>query len=190
MNFLAQFRNVMLPVDSIAAALPRRGRVYEVGCGRGTLAHALTVSDNKFTVVGIDIDSQKIQIAQSLFKKSNLQFINANAFTFNYQSCRGVIFSDFLHHISYPQQIVLLKRLRRVLKKNGIMIIKEIDLDDGIRRWLSRLWDYILYPRDRIYYRSKIDWVRQFENLGFSVSCQRKVLWFPGSTFLYICRKN
>ena len=190
MNIFAQFRNMMLPVDAIHQALPRQGRVYEVGCGRGTLARVLAEFENKRKVIGIDIDRRKIQTAQSAFKISNLQFVEANAFVFKYQSCNGVIFSDFLHHIPYSQQIVLLKRLHHFLKQKGVLVIKEIDLDDGIRMWLSRIWDYLLYPKDRIYYRSKADWIRLVETLGFSVSCERKVRWFPGSTLLYICQKN
>lgn len=188
-SLLPFFRNWMLPIQKIDAKLPDQGIVYEIGSGYGSLAHSLCVkSDRK--VIGIDRDNNKINVAASSYNHTNLQFIKADAVKMTYQVFSGAVMSDFLHHVEYSIQETILEKLQRKISKQGVLIIKEIDANDGIRKWLSRLWDLILYPNDKIYYRSLDDWKSLLNKQGFEVNVSREVAWFPGSTFLFICSKK
>lgn len=141
-------------------------------------------------VIGVDYDEAKIRIAMTKYQHPNLQFIQADAAKMTYQTFSGAVMSDFLHHVDFPTQEIILKNLQHKISKQGVLIIKEIDANDGIRKWLSRLWDLILYPKDKIYYRSHSDWKSLLTKLGFEAKAGREVAWFPGSTFLFICSKK
>lgn len=186
MMLTAWLRNLMLPLAKIDAALPKKGLIYEIGCGMGVISNYLSQIESR-RIVGIDTDLEKIEHDQPA---ETLSFVQADAATFSYQSCVGAVLSDFLHHVDYLTQEKILRRLTGKINKNGVLIVKEIDDGDGIRRWMSRFWDFIFYPQDKIYYRTKQDLWVLLKNLGYEVKLTREVIWFPGSTYFYICTKK
>lgn len=190
MKLLTWLRPFMLPINEIHRAVPGDGLTYEIGSGYGSLAHMIAQKGSKRTVIGVDTDQQKVADAQSQLQLVNLQFQVGDALTFHFKPCVGLVMSDFLHHVPYPKQELILERLSKSLKKNGVMVIKEIDRADGLLMYLSRLWDFLLYPKDAIYYRSSFEWEQLLKRYAFSVSVRRAVPWFPGSTHLFICTKK
>lgn len=189
-SVLSRFRNAMLPIQKIQQALPKEGVVYEIGSGYGSLAYILANIHQKCRVVGIDISQKKILQARTEYHAKNLVFEKGDALTFKYHKWKGLVLSDFLHHITYENQEVLLKRVIKYMDEQGVLIVKEIDKSDLFRSSLSRIWDWILYPNDRIFYRSKSQWLRILTHMGLQVTISEEVLWFPGSTVLYICMKK
>ncbi len=187
---LASLRLSILPTQQISDVLPCHGLVYEIGSGYGVLAAFLARQVTTRTVVGIDFDTTKTARAENEFHERNLSFMQTDALTYRYKRCSGVVFSDFLHHISYGNQEKLVRRITKSLEPSGILVIKEIDARETIRAACSRLWDLLLYPHDRIYYRSSTDWSTLLESCGFQVAIKRLVQWFPGSTTLFICTKK
>lgn len=183
-------RLLMLPVKKINNALPKKGIIYDIGCGKGDLSFAIAQKELKRKIIGIDMDKQKTEKTKKYKSKSNLSIIYGDALKFRYKFCNGVILSDFLHHIPYDDQEKLLKELVAKMQKDAVLIIKEIDKDDFIRHWLSRLWDFLLYPMDKIYYRAKTEWINLLQANSFSVVATSETLWFPGSTTLFICKKK
>ncbi|RJR30267.1 glycosyltransferase [Candidatus Microgenomates bacterium] len=189
-SFLSPFRNVMLPIHKIQRALPNEGNIYEIGSGYGSLAYALASDQPQRNVIGIDISDQKISQAKEKYFAENLSFEKQDALKFVYRKWNGLILSDFLHHISYENQEALLRTVIKHMDKQGVLIIKEIDKSNLIRSGLSRIWDWLLYPKDRIYYRSKSAWRTFLVEQGLKVTILEEVRWFPGSTVLYICSKK
>ena len=98
--------------------------------------------------------------------------------------------SDFLHHLSFENQERLLRKAVKKLDHGGMLILKEIDQNDGWRMVASRIWDFLLYPKESIYYRKKTELIELLFTLGMKVKHERVVAWFPGSTYLYICQKK
>lgn len=190
MSLLQSLRSWMLPLKQIDEALPTNGLIYEIGCGWGTLSAYMAITSPERRLIAIDVDKNKLDAAKKSYLTENLHFVYGDAMNFNYQPFAGIIFSDFLHHINYEQQEKLLKIISNKIKKTGIVVIKEIDNADGIRRFLSRLWDFLLYPKDNIFYRDKKDLSALLLRFGYKVKIQREVPWFPGSTYLFVCSKK
>ena len=189
MNIQHSLRFLMLPLVAIDNALPAKGIIYEIGCGMGVISLYLG-KNPKRRMIGTDLNATKIKQIQVLKKSANVTFVTADAAKFKYEKCGGAVLSDFLHHVPYETQEKILKKLVAALNKNGIIVIKEINKKDGIRMWMSRFWDLVFYPKDTIYYREKNDLRKLLSNLGLTVNVKREVPWFPGSTFLFVCRKN
>lgn len=183
-------RSVMLPLAEIDNALPKLGNIYELGSGWGSIATFLAEKSEARCVVGIDLDAQKIEYAKFSTVLTNVQFIHGDVLKYSYKKPMGFVMSDFLHHIPYLKQEILLKKIIKNSSRKTILLIKEIDANDGWRKWLSRFWDLLLYPHDSIYYRSKSQWRQKLENLGYNVSVMRAAVYFPGSTILFICQKK
>lgn len=187
---IENFRKMMLPLNKIDLALPKNGTIYEIGAGLGVIASYLAKKSNNRRIICIDIDENKINKLEKNNSLKNLEIRIGDAVNFKYEDIHGAVMSDFLHHLNYSMQIKVLRNIVQSTKLGGVLVIKEINKNDGILRMLSRIWDFILYPYDKIYYRSVADWKKILCSLGFSVYVSRQVLWFPGSTFLFICTKK
>ncbi len=183
--FYSQLRPLILPSEAINQALPQVGKIIDLGCGQGLLAKYLASVPTR-NVVGVDLDQKRMRQT----KRKNLSFIRADIRTFNLAGANGAVLSDVLHHLSKNDQQLLLKNIAKTLKKDGVLVLKEIDTKEFIRSKLSRLWDFVLYPQDKIYFSSAVHFRKTLEGLGFYVEITRPSRLFPGSTTLFICTKQ
>lgn len=186
------FRYCMLPLSRINELLPKSGVILDLGCGIGPLSLFLVTASQGRKVVGWDIDKSRIKIAKK---------ISANVLNVNFEArdaeeeikipnLRGVVASDFFHHLNFSSQETVIRNVSEKLHKDGVFIIKDIDKSDTVRYWCSSFWDKIFYPKDKIYFRTKDEWTKLLSKYNFKVKVEKKVKWFPGSTTLFICRKQ
>jgi 2-polyprenyl-3-methyl-5-hydroxy-6-metoxy-1,4-benzoquinol methylase len=180
-----RLRSAILPLSEIDNALPKKGKITELGCGQGVISKYLAMRKDRY-VLGIDLNKERIGKS----KNRNLQFKVGDITRNVYKLHDGFVISDVLHHLSLEGQKILLTKLHKALKDDGLLIIKEIDTNEIIRSRLSRFWDFIFYPNDKINYWNSKELKTYLEKLGFQVSIQRPCRFFPGSTTLFICTKN
>ena len=115
-------------LEAIKKALPRRGKGLEIGVGTGRFAHALSIR------TGIDPSKNMIEIARKrgvnvrLGSGERLRFKNA---TFDYLAI--IITICF---VKDPEKV--LKEARRVLKKNGKIILGIIDKDSFLGEFYQK----------------------------------------------------
>ncbi|MDP2632577.1 MAG: class I SAM-dependent methyltransferase [Candidatus Curtissbacteria bacterium] len=178
-------RSWMLPLKEIDRLIPRKGRIVDLGCGEGVTAKYLAHIKSR-TIIGVDNNKKRLQ--KSTLK--NLQFKLADIRKYPLKKADTVIFSDVLHHLSYVDQKVLLAKVAKALKKNRLLLIKEIDTKEFVRSSLSRFWDFVFYPKDKIYYHDSEKFKTELEKLGFIVEVIRASRLFPGSTTLFVCQKS
>ena len=178
-------RKAILPLEEIDASLPKKGKLLDLGCGEGVISKYLA-RNKKRTIIGIDSDEKRLP----KHKTKNLYFKNADIRDISLKSCSGVVISDVLHHLNLKDQKTLLGRISKELKKEGVLIVKEIDNGEFVRSRLSRLWDFVLYPQDNIKYWQSIELKNFLEEIGFKVKFSRPCRLFPGSTTLFVCQKR
>ncbi len=178
-------RNLMLPIDVIENNTAKKGVVIDLGCGQGSIAKLLSRVKTR-NVIGVDLNAKRLPDT----KRKNLKFINGDITKYKVKNASTVIISDVLHHIDYKNQKRILTNVYKGLKKNGKFLIKEIDTSEFTRSRLSRFWDYVLYPKDKIYYNKAKDLKSYLKKLGFEVKIQRESRLFPGSTTLFLCSKK
>lgn len=186
MIFLYEFlRTLILPLSEIDEAIPKNGKIIDFGCGQGLISNHLSKNSGR-QIIGIDFN--KIRLPNSTQK--NLLFRKADITKISIEKINGAVMSDVLHHLSLIDQQKLLEKIYQNLKKGGILVIKEIDTSEFIRSHLSRLWDFILYPQDKITFTSHKYLKEALAKIGFIVTITRPCRFFPGSTTLYICIKK
>lgn len=177
-------RSFMLPLSEIDQAIPNRGRIIDLGCGKGVTAKYLARIKTR-QVVGVDNNKKRLQNST----QNNLIFVLDDIRNYKLKAPDAVVISDVLHHLKFKDQKELLVKIAKNLKKGGVCIIKEIDTNEFIRSKLSRFWDFIFYPKDKIYYQDS-ESLRDFlKKSGFHIKIIRASRIFPGSTTLFICRK-
>lgn len=180
----------IVPFELIESYLPKNGKIIDIGCGEGIMSTLLAVSSKRRTVLGLDVNADKIKFAKSVSKNiPNLEFIIENVLKKNNLKADGFILSDFLHHIPKNHQKPLLKKIASMLNEKGTIIIKEIDSGEKLRSMISRFFDFIFYPGDDINFINSQNLKEFLINLGFKVSIIKTKKWFPGSTTLIICQK-
>ncbi len=174
----------MLPLMEIEENIPINGTIVDLGCGEGIIAEYL--AQNKLrTVVGVDINAKRLKKSG----QKNLRFRFADARKYPLAGINSVVLSDVLHHMNFKDQDIILKNIAKGLKKGGVLLIKEIDANEFLRGGLSRFWDFILYPNEKVYFNDAKALESKLIKLGFRVKLKKTMRLFPGSTTLLICRK-
>ena len=185
MMFAEFLKKIIWPLEQIDDSLPAKGRIYDLGCGEGIIAKHLARKKGERKVIGVDSDKDRLPKTSS----KKLIFKTGDINTFNIKNADGVVISDVLHHIVLEKQKKILNNVYIHLKKNGVLTVKEIDKEEFVRSKLSRLWDWVHYPHDKISYWNSHDLKKFLTRLGFDVNIKRVSRLFPGSTTLFICKK-
>jgi len=183
-------RWIIVPFEQIESYMPKRGLIIDIGCGEGVMSTLLVLSSPWRKVIGIDINKAKINLGKKIAREiPNLSFKHQDVFSQILPKADGFILSDFLHHIPSNKHKKLLKLLANSLNKNGVIMIKEIDLKDGLRSKVSRLFDFLFYPFEKVSFISSEELASFLTQLGLKVRIIKVKKWFPGSTTLFICQK-
>ena len=180
-----KLRSLIIPLEQIDKSLPSKGTIADLGCGQGVIAKYIAQNGQR-NIIGVDLNKKRLP---KTFLK-NLRFQNGNIMNFNLRNIDGVIMSDVLHHITYNEQNKLIGKIAKSLKKGRIFVIKEIDTGEFFRSRMSRFWDFVFYPNEKIFFRNSKELAKTLEKSGFKVKIKRLMRFFPGSTTLFICTKK
>jgi len=129
-------RFLTCPFERFLEAVPKVGRVLDVGCGDGQLLMWLTRDpDSQRLGVGIDFDEQKILHATRA-AIPDAEFCCHDITPLLSESFDAVCIAHVMYLIPLAQWPDLLEQCFRVLKKGGVLVIMEV-VDD--HSWKSRL---------------------------------------------------
>jgi len=191
-RFYVSARSRLLKLDCYLKFLPHRGLITDVGCGYGVLANYLSLYLPDSQIIGIDLNSKRIDVAlKTIGNRKNITFLVKDAAQWTWPSCTGISMTDFLHHVSPPEQEKVLNRAFQSLEKDGVLLISEVDptAKPVCRYWASYLSDRFLYPLTWSYFRKPSELTSILSEMGFKVELiNLNSLIFAG--LLYICRKS
>ncbi|WPP48772.1 MMPL family transporter [Catalinimonas niigatensis] len=108
--------------------LPISGRIVDLGCGYGFMSYALAFSGENRQILGVDYDTEKIEVAKNCpVKPANLEFDEGDVATYAYGKSDAFIISDVLHYLLPDKQLQVLKNMVMQLNPGGRMIIRDGD---------------------------------------------------------------
>jgi len=106
--------------------IPRKGKIYDIGCGYGYLSYMLHFVSDERIVKGVDHDSEKILVANNCpSKNENIDFDCADITKYNFEPADVFLFSDVLHYIPKKDQETVISNCIDNLNDDGIIIIRD-----------------------------------------------------------------
>ena len=117
----------------------------DVGCASGFMLSQIAASFPEAKYTGVDIYDKAIEYGRTTYPSINFQTASADKLPFKDSSFDLILFYETIEHVENPQ--TCLKEIRRVLSKNGTLILS---MDSG--SWLFRIvWFVWENTRGRIW---------------------------------------
>lgn len=111
------------------------GRLLDIGVGLGQLEEKLTIKNKKISFYGVDTSNYAIDWVK---KRVSGKFYNSSIFDkeFDKEFFDIIICLEFLEHVSPQNTLSLLKKINKMLKVNGLLIIS-VPLNEGLEEMLK-----------------------------------------------------
>ena len=168
--------------------LTDEGRILDVGCGFGLFAAYFGQTQPARSIVGIDPDARRIELARRVAGRLDLP-----AHRFHVGDVRDAPLEpdgpfdaayvlDVMHHIPAEDQRAVLERLRDLLVPGGMLLMKDITTEPRFGLLFTEVLDRAMVGfKEPLAYRHHKDWGRILQELGFRVRIVRvpDVLPYP-----------
>lgn len=163
--------------NAIQQINPSNKSVLDVATGTGSLAVELSNSAKR--VVGIDLSSQMLDVAEKKRKKNNLSYLqmDASKMKFDDEEFDIVTISLGLHDMPLEIRTLVLEEIKRVLKKDGKLLILEHDLPKN--PLFASLSAYLINIFESKYFLDflKSDFEKYLSTFGFKIEKKKSYLF-------------
>jgi trans-aconitate methyltransferase len=123
---------------AVEEAVPRQGRILDLGCGYGIVAHWLTLGSPGRTVTGVDNDAGKIRVARATGPwNPRVCFEEADVLAWEYPACDCVLLCDLLHYLPHALKEQVLRKAFAALRPGGWLVVREALQQPGRKHWLT-----------------------------------------------------
>ncbi|MFQ5801485.1 MAG: class I SAM-dependent methyltransferase [Candidatus Methylomirabilales bacterium] len=131
-------RYLLCPYSCLLGLFPPAGRILDVGCGDGLLLFLLSLEPESQarTHAGIDPDKDKISVARRA-RIDNAEFHLGEVSTLPSDAYDCVAIIDVLYLLPKSQWAEFLENSVRVLRKSGLLIVKEIADKPRWKSWFA-----------------------------------------------------
>lgn len=156
------FKNMTWYIDEIKK-YKKSGKYLDVGCAYG---YAMEVADNRgFDVYGIDPSDYAVSQAKKKFpKRAWVTYLSDMKFADN--SFDVISLFDVFEHLQDPKKD--LQKLKKVLKKDGLLVIATGDTSSFWAKLSGRSWTFF-NPPQHIFYFNKTTAQKILKESGFDV---------------------
>ena len=190
--------------------LPDRGRLLDVGCGRGLLLALLRAARESYRAgtwpagwaappldldpTGIDLRADHVLIARAALG-GDARLEARDLRDFDFPPAAAIVLLDVLHYLREDEQRRALARAAAALTSGGVLLLREPDAGAGMAYVLSHLSERLLEAlRGRPFapqrYRRAAEWAGLLESLGFTVEMEPMNEGTPFSNVLFVCTKS
>lgn len=149
------------PVDAVAAATPRTGRVLDFGCGHGAVSLYLAFDAADREITGVDVDDDKIEHAQAAAKAAGVA-ITFESVVGGYRPVGqwdAITIVDVLYLLGEDVAVDVLDAAVGAVVPGGVLVVKEIDVRPRWKYWLAMGQEVLATRLFRITEGSRIKFV-------------------------------
>jgi ubiquinone/menaquinone biosynthesis C-methylase UbiE len=181
------YRRRLKTIEKLAKGLEGK-EVLDIGCGMGFRTVGIAKKGVK-SVVGIDLDQDRIRQANNLARdlsihNINFIFMNAQSLAFPDSSFDLVIADEMIHHVENLPKVI--GEVSRVIKRGGIMVIS----DHNKYSLFSELVRFIYFGKNREKLYSVYQICRLFRKAHFRDIEYKHILFtFPLSRIHHLLLK-
>ena len=107
--------------------IPRNATITDIGCGYGQMSFMLGLLSADRQVLGIDYDSDKIELAQHSFlsQRGNVKFMCADMRNVDIPPSDAILFNDSLHYVDADSQRAVLTKAVASLNRGGVIVVRD-----------------------------------------------------------------
>lgn len=179
-------------LKEVGQYLPEDGKVLDVGCGFGLFGLYFAGSSPRRQLTGCDLNAKRIAMARLASRNlgiRNARFNCADAAALSLQDQFDAIYTlDLIHHLPRTAVPAFLRNLRRCLRPDGVLIIKDVDCRPAHKRWFTLLLDRLMVGlNEPIYYWPEEKLRAALSEAGFKVVTHRMLDILPYPHILYVC---
>lgn len=164
--------------------IPQDAHIIDLGCGNGMLDYMLMMLSNKRSVLGVDYDEDKIQVAQNnsarkQFAAGQVEFESADLNHWEFQKADVYVLADVLHYMPENEQEYVIKQSAARLNAGGMLIIRDADTSlekkhrgTKFSEWQSTKFFGFNKTKDdnkQLYFGTASDRISLLESLGLQV---------------------
>jgi len=175
----------------LLASSPRP--LLDIGCGMGLLAAYLRHCGHQPSIVGLDIDAEKVTFAQGLLGNDNARFIKADGLDLPEHE-GDVVMLDVLHYFNDEDQQLLLEKIVARLAPGGTALIRVTLREKSWRFALSQFEEEFIrvvrwIPVLGSNFPTKEEILAPFEKAG--IECHVQPMWgrTPFNSYLFTLQK-
>lgn len=180
------------PYIEVEKLVPERGLIYELGSGEGIFSNFMAISSQNRKVIGIELDRRRIREASRGVR--NTIFKQGDATKVKMKKSDAIVMFHLLHHLlSRDDQEKLLRKSVKALKKNGKLIIVEIDNKPFLKYLISWITDHFIVAwlfekkiyEQNIFFRRSEEWRKLLSEYGCRVKVSHLHSGKPFSHILF-----
>jgi len=180
------------PIVQRLADLPTAASVLVAGCGYGVMAAARLLRHPGETLLGIDADGHKLDVAAGALRGfEHARFVCADLRTADLGSHDLVTMVDLLHYFPDDEQESVARRIVGALRPGGRLLFRDGCTDrpghEKVARW-ERISLATRFTRTRagLHFQTESGWSNLMTRCGLEVEWTASG---PGSNLILLCRK-
>lgn len=194
-----RLRARLLNPIQLESACPETGTVVDLACGFGLLATYVALARPRCTVVGVDHDSARLDVARALAAGlPNVSFQAADILDFEPPAAAAIYIVDSLHYFEPGQQDLMLERAWRSLEGGGRLVVRDVLRQFRPAYWWTALHERIAtgplsFTKTRgggLHFRSRREWDSALRRFSDPPPAPRRChAWLPYNDVLWVLEK-
>src|SRR5215210_4809896 len=189
-------RHLLAPLRRVAAEVPARGRVLDLGCGHGLFTNLLAVTSPEREILGIDPSPEKLQVARrASLDLPNVLYRQGRAEDVTERDFDAITILDVLYLLPDDEKVAVLRRCRELLAPTGMLLLKTNDTRPRWKYAIVRAEEELMVRvlgltfGSQIHFRGIPEYTALLRSAGFEPRVLKIDGGRPAPHRLYICRR-
>jgi ubiquinone/menaquinone biosynthesis C-methylase UbiE len=181
-------RGIVRELQNISQLAPKK-KILEIGCGNGVGTKLINEFFKPSEFIATEFDPRLVEVARIKNKDSNINVEAGDATNLRFMDNEfdAVIGLSVIHHIPNWRECV--KELHRIIKPNGLLIIKELSIET-FESLLGRLSRHLVeHPYESMLRQN--EFLKYVEQKGFKILvCRPHSMLYLLSDFFLVAKKE
>lgn len=123
--------------------IPQQASITNLGCGYGTLDYMLAMLSPDRTILAIDYDENKIEVAQHGFLENDrVHFVQADITKYELPKSDVFVMCDVLHYMDAENQRQMIRKCTEALNEGGLIVIRDANSSNVKKQRITNLSEF------------------------------------------------